>query len=281
MKIFTFVFLFVLFAQGCATEPTIYQPHGEQGGYSDAKIDEKTMVARFAGNSLISKNEVALFSHFRAIEVCREQGFKLSRVYATRDLSNSQTVQKSSTSTFQDPVYFSGAVNSNTNFNGAVYGGGGLALTTSWQETYTYPIFDTYYRCANEVFTVLVKLKQITIQDMKPFVKDLLAAVQIEEILPDSPNIDVFKVGDLVLKVNEKRIQNIEQFDVAIGEAKDPKKIPLQIVREGVARKIVIVADDKSANIVKAENQIIYNVCAPPEFWNRKTCSSQKSNGSN
>ncbi|MBK8201503.1 MAG: hypothetical protein IPK68_03990 [Bdellovibrionales bacterium] len=78
------------------TGRTKYEPYSTAGGYSEANVDEHIMVARFAGNAYTNKGDAAKLSNFRATEICYEKGYKALRIYDIKDLSSSQTVQKSS-----------------------------------------------------------------------------------------------------------------------------------------------------------------------------------------
>lgn len=59
-----------------------------------------------------------MFSSFRAIEVCREKNYKVARFIGVDDKSSSQTVQRTSSYSYQQPTYFSGSANTNYNFYG-------------------------------------------------------------------------------------------------------------------------------------------------------------------
>ena len=79
MKQLFVITLSVLALAGCATTRTKYQPHGNAGGYSEQKVDEKIMVARFSGNAYTHANDAMIFSQFRAIEICKDGGYKIDR----------------------------------------------------------------------------------------------------------------------------------------------------------------------------------------------------------
>ena len=89
----------------------------DSGGYSEKKIDDKLYVTRFAGNAYTHPNDALVFSILRAVEICQENGFKFARVVGGKDLSSSKTVQRTSNYNYQQPTYFNGTANSNTNYN--------------------------------------------------------------------------------------------------------------------------------------------------------------------
>lgn len=64
---------------GCATvssKPILYAPYKEKvGGFIDSK--ESTV---FIGNTSTAKDEAALYTVIRSIEVCKKRGFKGARI---------------------------------------------------------------------------------------------------------------------------------------------------------------------------------------------------------
>jgi hypothetical protein len=291
MKKYFCLFLLSIAISGCGTMRTKYQPQGDSGGYSEQKVDDKIMVARFAGNAHTSKGDASAFSAFRATEICKEQGLKIARLYITKDISTSQVVQKTSNYNYQQPTYVSGHANSNTNYNyygggygqtntntslnGTVSGGSSQGGSTAWQETYIYPTFDTYFSCTNQAFMTYVRLKEVSAEDAKPYVKDLMGFVQIDEIFDESPNKGILQVGDFMVKVNGNRIQSQPQYVSAIDASKDKNRIVIQIIRDGKPRIVNIKAVDATAMLEEQTVKIIGAVCAAPEVKNRPICAGR------
>jgi hypothetical protein len=285
-------FLAVAFIfSGCATR-TKYQPNDNAGGggYSDNRVDEKIVASRFAGNAYTNKQDAALLSQFRAIEYCYEQGYRAVRFYGINDLSTSQTVQKTSSYTYQNPTYISGNAysnttgnmygnnyygNTNTNFNGTVTGGGSNSSSRTWNETYHFPTYDTYYSCTNQAFMTKVKVKEVKADDMKPFVQDLMGAVQIEAILDGSPNKEVLQVGDIVTKVNGNRVQKNPQYSSEIDASADKEHIVLTVVRDGKPTTIKAKAVDATDMILADTNKIVGAACTLSEIKSRPICTSR------
>ena len=247
---------------GCAHERTMYHPQsgtsggilGEDtsGGYSESKVDDNIMVARFVGNAYTHPSFAFVFSQFRAVEICLGKGFKIAKIYGSDDKSSSQTVQR-------------------TNFTD--YGTYGVGAT-SWNDTYHYPVADTYFSCANQVYMTKVKVKKISVDDMKPFVKDLMGAVQVIDYIEGSPNQDILQVGDFITKVNSTRVQNLNQYGDAINSAIDKNKIVLNIVREGKPMTVKVKAID-STSLVEEENfKVVANACKQSEMESKQICSS-------
>lgn len=276
---------------GCATTRTKYGPMTDSGGYSEKKIDEKLYVTRFAGNAYTHQNDASLFSLFRAVEICKDNGFKIARVYGTQDLSTSKTVQRTSNYSYQQPTYFNGTANSNTNYNyygggygqanrntniyGTVSGGNTYGGSQSWEETYNFPTYDTVFSCTNQAYMLRVQLKAISADDMKPFVKDLMGAVQITSLTDDSPNKDILQPGDMVVRVNGARVQNDAQFISAVDSTKDKNKIPLAIIRDGKQLNISARSLDGTPMIQSETDKIIAAACSVPEVKKRPICEAR------
>lgn len=282
-----FLIIGFLFLSACATR-TKYQPQGESGGYSEARVDSNVMVARFSGNAYTHKNDAQIFSQFRAIEICREQGYKVARPMGQEDKTSSKTVQKTSNYTYQNPTYFNGTANTNTNYNyyggntlysnsntnvnGTITGGDTYGGSQTWNETYVFPTIDTYFSCANEINLAGLEMKVLTPEEVKDLAKDKLGGVQVMKHGDDSPNKDIFQVGDIVLKVDNKRVLTVLDFGKMINESKDKNAIPASIVREGVPKNIKFKAVDKTSDFEEMNNQVVRTACTVQEVKSRPIC---------
>lgn len=100
-----FVFVFVLFAQGCATS---YQASGFSGGYSETQLDENVFRVTFRGNGYTRLERAADFTLLRSAELTLKNGFQY---FAIIDANSDATHSSYSTPT-----------TSNTTFN--AYGSG-------------------------------------------------------------------------------------------------------------------------------------------------------------
>lgn len=279
----------LLMFAGCANTRTKYQPMDKSGGYAEKLIDNKTMMTRFAGNAFTNANDAMVLSQFRAVELCRDKGFVGARVIGFQDLSTSQTVQRSSTSTSSTPVkvrgnrYSTGTANcyagscygsGTANYSAKATGGDQYSQTNTWNETYHYPTFDTYFRCANESHRLGANIKPISAEDMKPYVQDLMGAVQVQGFSDDSPNKDALQVGDLITKVDGARIQNNAQFIAAVEDAKSKDKVQLRIVREGKAITVVAKAIDATDSFKTDNQKLVSSVCSvASEVRDRPVCA--------
>lgn len=275
---------------GCATR-TKYQPMTKAGGYADQALGNGLYMSRFAGNAYTNKQDAQYFTNFRAVEVCREKGFKLARVHGFQDLSSSQTVQKTSNYNYQTPTTFTGNATTNTNYNvygntlnaksntnlyGQVSGGHSYGGSNTWNETYHYPTFDVAYSCENEVHLIGIQLKPIENSEVKQWTKDSLGAMQIEDFTPGSPNEDELQVGDTIVKVMGKRVVNVQQLGKQIKRAKDKSKISALIVREGKLKKVKLKAKDFTDQFVQGNNQVVQYSCTVPEIKKRAICSTSR-----
>jgi hypothetical protein len=278
----------LLFA-GCASTRTKYQPMDESGGYAEKVIDNKTMMSRFAGNAFTNANDAMVLSQFRAVELCRDKGFVGARVLGFQDLSTSQTVQRSSTSTSSTPVKVRGNRSSTgtancyagscygsgtSNYSATATGGDQSSQTRTWNETYHYPTFDTYFRCANESHRLGANIIPISADDMKPYVQDLMGAVQVQGLSDDSPNKEVLQVGDFITKVDGTRVQNNAQLISAVEDAKSKNKIKVRIVREGKAQTVVISAINATDSFKEENQKLVTSICSnASEVRDRPLCA--------
>lgn len=285
MRQFGLVVLGALICSGCVTSRTRYQPHGYSGGYSEEQ-DEKSKVwtSRFSGNAYTRGDTAAAFSRFRAAEICKEQGFKVSRVLAVQDKSQSQTVQRTSNYTYQAPTYVRGNVTASTrsyggysrtrgSYDATVTGGDQYGGSQTWNETYHYPIVDTYFTCANSIYQANIEAIDISKEDMKPFVKDLLGAVQVKTLPADSPNVGILEVGDLITKVDGKRVTNFFEFMSAIDAAKNPGAVKFSVVREGRPLMLTGKLKDTTEAYLQAEQEVAGSVCEARDLSQRPMCA--------
>ena len=289
-KIFSLVLLTTLLC-ACVSR-TQYQAYDNQtGGYLDGQFDDGTRWAKFAANAHTTKTDAENFSLFRSIEVCKFKGFKFTSILGTRDLSTTQNVQKTAVNTYQQPTYFSGSGNSNSNvnylgngfanvntqsnFEGSVTGGDQYTTQSSWTEAYTFPLFETGFVCVDSFFKLGFELKFINENDMKPYVKDLKGALQVEKVLDESPNIGKIKVADIIFKVDGERIWNIFDLAKIISKAGDMEKIKLEIIRDGKKAVVYAKAVDKSNRLMHDEEMIKSLVCNAEELKSNYLCGSK------
>lgn len=290
MRKLSWILLIAYFVSGCANVPTKYHPYDKTGGYSDAKIDENISTSQFSGNAYTPKEIASFYSKLRAEEVCKEQGFIGARVFNQADLTTSQTVLKSQTKTNHAPQTYSGTSStsgnascyggscngsSNSNYSGTLSGGGSTSNTTVWNETYYYPQIVTFYRCSNEMYRTGVDAKNVSIEDMKPYVQDLMGAIQVTDVLDGSPNMSLLSVGDFITKVNGHRIQFNTQYIAEVESAKDKNHIELAVIREGAAKKVIAKAEPQNDWFKGDSAYTIALACSKvPEFKTKPYCNN-------
>ncbi len=110
-----FVMCLLFLVSACATR-TQYKPHGQSGGYSETKIKDNIYMSRFSGNAYTHADDAKAFAQFRAIEVCRDLDFKVTKILSIDNKTTSQSVQKSSSYNYQQPTNFIGNSNTSTNY---------------------------------------------------------------------------------------------------------------------------------------------------------------------
>lgn len=172
------------------------------------------------------------------------------------------------------PSYFSG-YSYGSNFGGNIYGGNSFGNTTAWNETYKYPTFDTYFTCKNEVFIAGVDLKNISGDDIKEFTKDKLGGLQIIKVHETSPNQDIFQTGDIILKINEKRVLEVTELGKLIDGYSNKDAIPASIIREGKIQKLKFKAVNVTDSIEQNNIQVIKSICPIPEVKSRPICKNK------
>lgn len=64
----------------CSTAPTPYQALGDNGGYSDQRIENDRFSVTFQGNSATPRDVVEEYALFRAAEVTLENGYDYFKV---------------------------------------------------------------------------------------------------------------------------------------------------------------------------------------------------------
>lgn len=71
---------FAALVAACSSTPTPYQALGDNGGYSEQRIEESRYSVKFEGNSATSREAVEEFALFRAAEVTLENGHDYFKV---------------------------------------------------------------------------------------------------------------------------------------------------------------------------------------------------------
>lgn len=273
---------------------TLYAPHNQSGGYSDGSLTNGILVSRFVGNAYTHKNYVEMFSQFRAVEICKEQGFEYVYPLHQEDVTTSRTTQRTLNYQNQAPALITGSANAhtnynyyggntlyssgNTNLNGIIIGGGAQGGSSSWEETHTYPALDFYFSCANNssYYKIGITSKTLRGEEIKEYTKDKLGGVQVIGIGDDSPNKDLLQVGDIILKVDSNRVLNEIDLAKYVRNARSKTEIPFAIVREGKGKIVIAKTIDRARKLEEAQNQVISTACKVPEIESRPVCQQYR-----
>jgi len=280
---YVLIVCFLLSMPGCMTMRTQYVPHGTNGGYSEQMVGEKLGVARFSANTMTDSNLANLFSRLRATELCQQQGGKIPRVLGVLDQTTQQTVQKTSAYSYSAPQTYSGTSNTmfngfgmaNTMSSGTLSGGSTYGGATTWNETYSFPAYDTYYHCVARAWDMNVQFRPVSENDMKPYTKDLMAGLQIESMPSESLNQGILVTGDIVIKVEGTRVKNISELILAVDQAKNKKSIPVFLVREGQQMTVRAKAEEITKEIAEQTEKVLAWGCSVPEVSERPLCVSR------
>lgn len=262
--------IIIIFLFGCSSKPTRYQELAGQEGYSDKTMGLKLRMTTFQGNSNTKKDRAELFAKFRAIEICHDKSKTNAHILSVRDKS----YQKEITQTTTDyPSYYYGSAPYYGRYG--YYGSGvsmsyGTASTRSWNETYSYPMFDVYFECVANPIDARMSFKPLSASQVKDFVKDVMGAVQVDEILPDSPNKGILQTGDIILKANGTRVATIIELYEASRNS-DPKSFKVEFLREGVKKNATVKFLDVTEMVAESRKAIIKEACKDPEVKDQRS----------
>lgn len=265
MKTLTTTLLFTLIYSSCSTSPTQYTESTDKkkNGFTDATIDENLKKVEFLGNSSTKKDKAEAYAKFRAVEICRKQD-KLTHILLVTDKTFDKDI---SYTTSYYPTYYYGAAPYYGRYG---YHGGGVAMYSgspqmqTTNETYTYPYYEVYFECMNDPIDSKVSFKPLSSSQVKDFVKDLKGAVQVDEILPDSPNRNILKSADIIVKANNERVGN--KLELYQASRRNPRgnKFILDIFREGKPMKVEVNFEDVTELVTHAEKGIVKEGCKDP-----------------
>lgn len=266
MKPLLLTFLFILTA--CSTTSrTKYKPFEDEQGYFVKEVKGDLKVAAFQGNAYTERDEAELFAKFRAIEDCKASGFEFAHILEVEDKTILKDVIRSSSAGF--PSYYYGM----SPFYSRYHSGFGLGFSTmssnTWEETYSYPRFEVAYECTYATFEPELILREVPAKEMQLLVKDLKGGLQVEEVIPGSPNAGVIEEGDVILRANNRRVEEKSAFVRMFRP--DQIVIPAVIMREGVKRKVILKGKDVSSLIADSQLEIIKRACTREDVEKRSS----------
>lgn len=266
--------IFVFILTSCSSnERTKYQAFKKNkgGGYQESSVDDNLKIVQFKANSNTKKQIALKFAKFRAIEICHAKNFSLTHFLVTLDKTLLKTVTKTSSTGY--PVYYYGMSPYYTRYSGFGYGLGFSSVSsTSWGETVQYPNVEVVYECANEVYGPLVAFREVPAEDMKHLIKDLRGGLQIEKFTKDSLNTKDLKVGDILIRANDIRIEHIYHI-LSLFHTSLDHKIKVDVLRDGnIKSGIMLTGLDVSANILETQKKIIKSTCKYKELKDKALC---------
>jgi hypothetical protein len=159
------------------------------------------------------------------------------------------------------------------------YSGFGLSTginmvnSRSWEETLVFPEFEVIYHCSDKVYEPEVVMRDVPPDEMKHLVKDLKGGVQIEQILPGSPN-KTLKEEDIIVRAQGKRIMKGHQVLALFKEKPDAVKI--EVLREGVKKQISLKAADVTEEIAKSMRALKEKACKFDDVKDKSSLCKEK-----
>ena len=107
---------------------------------------------------------------------------------------------------------------------------------------------------------------------MKHLIKDLRGGLQIEKFAKDSLNTKDLKVGDILIRANDIRVEHIYQI-LSLFHTNLDHKLKVDILRDGnIKTGIMLLANDVSAKILETQKKIIKSACKYQELKNKALC---------
>ena len=272
---------FGLLAAACSHRPA-YSPfeteeNGAGYGYSEAISKPNSLqVVRFVGRTNTPVKNAELLSQFRAVELCLEKGSQFARFWGVADRSEVRSRAHTSLASFQTPSYALGPYSSYSGTWEAPYGPDEFGNSGRWDQVYVTPSFDTAFSCANKSFGLGIVLSPAPREEVALHTKDMAPAVRVEKLLPDSPNTASLQENDIIIRVNDKRVETLAQLGEAVDQAQKKDKIVLSVVRAGHVRSVKVKAIESTAEDRARNASIISQACSLPEIRGRLLCAHRR-----
>lgn len=248
--------LILLSLLGCSTAPTSYvASKNEKEGYSDKIIDTDLRMTNFQGNASTSKESAELFAKFRAIEICHELGQANTHILLVNDKTYSKEISQTSAT---GPSYYYGMSPYYGRYDYGMSYGPTTVMTTN--ETYTYPMYEVYFECVEKPMDARISLKNLSSSQMGPLIKDLQGAVQVAEVLEDSPNLGKLQNADIVFMANGERVTSVLSL-YKLSRAAHQQNFKVEFFRNGVKKQTTVGFKDVSELVAHAQAEIIKAAC--------------------
>lgn len=264
------LFLLFLFNLSCAHQKrTPYKSFHKGEGFSDSVLDENLKIAGFKANSRTKPSQASMFAHFRAIENCRSTSPDLlAHIMEINNKTYRERVTRISSTGY--PAYYFGMSPYYQRYSGFGFGFSTMNSQT-WNETLVYPNYEITYRCENRIFEPKLELAEVPSPDLRHLVKDLYGAILIQKILPDSPNKNSVRAGDIIVKVEGNRVQKIYEL---LNSFHRSKELKVDLLRDGqLKQSIKLKSNDVSDSIKASEQKLLKKACTYDDLKKRLPCT--------
>jgi hypothetical protein len=264
----------ILITISCSSqERTKYQAYvkSKGGGYKDKSIAKNLKVVTFNGNSYTKKKLATKFGKFRALEICTQENYKLAYVLGLFDRTQTKIITRTSSSGY--PSYYYGMSPFYNRYSGVGYGFAYTSVNSNtWDESIQYPYIEVLFNCLNEAYAPLIELREIPAEDMKHLVKDLRGGLQVEKVLEASPNMKKLKTGDVILRANGERVQEVFQL-LALFNKNKSHDLEVDLLRDGVlVTGLILKGANITDDVIKDQQDLVKSVCRKKELKKHPLC---------
>ena len=266
-----FIVLFVIIS--CSSERTKYQAYKKKkgGGYQEKTLDVNLRVVSFRANDDTKKKIAIKFAKFRAVEICTSERFPLTHILDMFDKTLSKNIIRTSSNGY--PSYYYGMSPFYNHYSGFGYGFGfSTTNSNSWNETLQYPDIEVVFECVNNVYEPQLEFRELTAEEMKHLIKDLKGGLQIEKFTDPSAKSKNLEIGDILIRANGERIQEIYQLLNLFQKVQD-HKLRIDVLRDGIVKSgIILDSINVDEKILKVQSEIVRLGCKFKEIKDRALC---------
>ncbi len=211
-----------------------------------------------------------MFPRFHTLEECRKRNQPLSHIIGVVDKSSTKKIIRTDSDSWGPSYYYGmGMSPFYSRYSGFGFSTGiNVVNSRAWEETLVYPEIDVIYHCAEKVYEPEIAMRDVPAEEMKHLVKDLKGGVQVEKILPGSPN-KMLKEEDIIIKAEGKRIMKGHQLLALFKDKPEPVKV--EILREGRRKTISVRAEDVTDRVKENLAELKKSAC---KFEDVKEASS-------
>ncbi len=252
----SFSFFLILILAGCSSaKRTQYGSYEKKnGGYTDGVLEGDIHITRFEANSLTKRSYAEMFARYHSLESCRKEGKSYSHILAVIDQSSKKKITRTNGDSWGPSYYYGmGMSPFYSRYSGFGFSTGiNVINTQAWEETLVFPDVEAIFHCADKVYEPEIAMRDVPPDEMKLLVKDLKGAIQVEKILPGSPNTNL-KEEDIILRAEGKRIMKGHQLLALFKD--NPKVVRVEVLRDGEKKQIDLRGQDVTLKV--KENLVI------------------------